>query len=124
GVDRSLPVRDRRGVEREGEGAPRDRPQDALQATRRAGARNEADLDEGGGRVSREVRELRPDLDVAEARAEAPPADPPRRREWPHAAAGRGLLRRLVPPRTRGRRDLHGARRPPGALGPAGAPPE
>src|SRR5439155_15976426 len=120
-VERALPVRDRRGLERRGDGAPRDRPQDALQATRRAGARHEADLDEGGGRVSREVRELRPDLDVAEARAEAPPADPPRRREWPHAAAGRGLLRRLVPPRARGRRDLHGARGPQGARGPRGA---
>src|SRR5437870_3816030 len=62
-----------------------------------------------------------PILDVAEARAEAPPADPPRRREWPHAAAGRGLLRRLVPPRARGRRDLHGARGPQGARGPRGA---
>src|SRR5207253_2203615 len=111
-VERAVPVRDRRRLEHRRDGEPRHRPHDALQAARGASARDEADLDEGRRRVPWEVRELRSDLDVAEAGTEAPPASPPRRRERSHAATGRGLLRRLVPPWACGRRARHGARGP------------
>ena len=59
--------------------------QDPLPAAARAGAGHEGDLDEGRGRVPRRARQLRPDLGVAQAGAEAAPARAAGRRERPHA---------------------------------------
>src|SRR5439155_25418518 len=80
-----------------------------------------AGRDEGGVGVPWEVPARGSVLEVAEAGTEAPAASPPRRRERSHAATGRGLLRRLVPPWAGGRRDLHGARGPESARSPRGA---
>ena len=70
-LQRPLPLRHRRRLERGGDGEPRHRLQDALQEDGRAGARDEGDLDEGRAEVPRRVRQLRSALVVAEARAEA-----------------------------------------------------
>ena len=94
-VGRAPALRHRRRLEHRGDGEPRHRLQDALEAAARARAGDEGDLDQGRGRVPRRARRLRPDLVVAEARAEAAPADPHRRRRPERAPARRRLLRRL-----------------------------
>ena len=63
-----------------GDRGPRHRLQDALQADARAGRGDEGDLDRGEARVSRRVRRFPADDDLAQAGAEAAPADHRRRR--------------------------------------------
>ena len=96
-VGRPLRLRHRRRLERRGDGEPRRALQDALQADARARAGDEGAVDQGRGRVSRRVREVRPGLVVAEAGAAAASADHPGRRDRLHAAPRRRILRRLVP---------------------------
>ena len=85
---RAVPVRRRRRLEPRGDGEPRHRPAPALLADARAGRGDEGDLDPGRGRVPRRARRLRPHLVVAEAGAEAAPADPRRRQRRPRCSSG------------------------------------
>ena len=62
------------------------------------------DLDPGRGGLRWRVHVVRADLVVAQAGAEAAPADPSGRRDQVHAAPGDGVLRRLVPARAGVRR--------------------
>ena len=59
-LGRALHLRHRRRLERRGDGEPRRQLRDALQADARARAGDEGAVDQGGGRVSRRVRQLRP----------------------------------------------------------------
>ena len=82
---------------------------DALQADARACAGHEGAVDQGRGLVRRRVREVRPRLVVAQARAAAASADHPGRRDRPYAAPRRRVLRRLVPAPARRLRCRQGA---------------
>ena len=94
-VGRPLPVRHRRRLERRRDGEPRHTLQDALARAARARAGDEGDLDEGRSRVPRRVRELRQDLVLSQARAEAASADRCRRRRTDDLRSRRRILRRL-----------------------------
>ena len=77
---RPLHFRHRRRLERRGDGQPRHRLCDALQADARAHRGDEGDLGAIEGEISRRVRQLRRDDAMAEAGAETASADRGRRR--------------------------------------------
>ena len=81
---RPLHVRDRRRLERRGDGEPRRALRHPLQAPARARAGDEGAVDAGASRIPRRVREFRSGLAISQAEAEAASADPSRRRDRPH----------------------------------------
>ena len=94
-VERPLPVRHRQRLEQGRDAQPRHRVRDPPQAGARADRGDEGDLDQVQARVSRRDGQLRPDDDLAQAGAEAAPADPGRRR-LPLRRAPRHPLRRRL----------------------------
>ena len=68
--------RNRRGLERRGDGESRRAVQEALENGQGKDPRDARDLDQRGGRVSRRVRELRSDLVVSQTGAGGRPAGP------------------------------------------------
>ena len=86
-LGRALPVRHRRRLERGRDGGPRHGLRHPLQADARADRGDAGDLDRVEARVPWRIREFRPDDDLAEAGAEAAPADHRRRRVSARRAA-------------------------------------
>src|SRR5262249_25282703 len=84
-------------LERRGDGPPWYRVPDQMAPAARTGPRDEEHLDGGRGELRGGVHALRADLVVAEAGAEAAPADLPRRTRAEGPRTRRRLLRRVVP---------------------------
>ena len=97
---RPLPVRRRQRLEPGRDREPRHRLREPPQARARAHGGDEGDLDRGGARVSRRVRELRQDEAVAQALPEAASADH-RRRRLPLCGTARHPLRQWLDPARR-----------------------
>ena len=95
GLRRALPVRHRHRLECRGDGGPRHGVRHPRQAGARAHRGDEGDLDQIEGRVSWRAGQLPRDDGLAEAGAEAAPADHRRRRLSAGGAACRALWRRL-----------------------------
>src|SRR5258706_8597574 len=112
-LERPLSVRHWRRLEPRGDGRPRNRVRNALQADARTSGGDEGDLDPGGGGISRRARELRADLVLAETRPAATSAGPSGWQWSQRAEAGRRL---------RGRMDAEPGRGPTPNPGAAGAP--
>ena len=106
-VERPLRSRHRRRLERGGDGAPRHDLQVPLPAPARAGAGHEGAVDQGRGRVPAASSCASSRLVVAQAGAEAAPADSAGRREHAYAQARGRVLRRLVPARPQRRSRAH-----------------
>ena len=98
---RAVHFRHGRRLERRRDGEPRRQVRHPLQAAARARAGHEGDVDQGGGRVPRRARRLRPRVGLPQAQAEAASSAVPGRRERPYPEARGGVLRRLVPARPR-----------------------
>ena len=94
-LQRPLPVRHRRRLERGGDGRPRHRLQGAVRGDARARRGHARDLDQVEARVRGPLREVRTHDDVAEAGAEAASAGHRRRRLSLWRAARDRLRRRL-----------------------------
>ncbi len=103
--------RNRRRLERRGDGEPRHGVQNAVEAAPRARRGNEGDLAERGGLVPGGIDANLIDLVLSEARAEAAPADPARRPRRDGPEACRRILRWLAADLDDGRRPEEADRR-------------
>src|ERR1700683_733740 len=89
-------VRDWRRMERRGDGKSRRAIQASMENRARKSPRDARNLEQGGRRVSRRVREFRSDLVLPEAGAERRPAGVARLAIEESFRARRGLLRWMV----------------------------